>query len=78
MSVDIVKVLQDAFLPYKCGAEIWDYNKRIKFAVYDDKNNKIFDIPDMLLSEINTESKLNFMINNCKKTIKKNGYEFNE
>ena len=31
----VVKRLSKAFLPLKCGVELWDFDTKLRFAVYD-------------------------------------------
>ncbi len=73
---EIVKILSEAFLPYKCEIELWDYRKRIRLSVYDKDENQILNIPELLVSDVKTQAERHVTITNYKKFIESKGYSF--
>jgi hypothetical protein len=52
MSDDKIKTLvEGAFQPLRCKAEIWDYGAKLKFKVYDQNNQIVYEVPLAVLSD---------------------------
>ena len=54
----IMEIVEGAFRPYRCGVEIWDYDEKLRFKVFDDKNNGIIERPRLILRELRDEGQL--------------------
>lgn len=73
---EILKKLSEAFSPYECVVEDWDYKERIKFRIYDEKRNPIITVPELLVQDVDTEDKLNNVIDHYKDIIQNKGFSF--
>jgi hypothetical protein len=62
---------EDAFHPHRGVVEHWDYNHRLRFAVFDDKGNRLAEMPDVLISYVTDEHGLNAVIQSMWNQIRK-------
>jgi hypothetical protein len=70
----IRQVIEVAFQPLHCGVEIFDYDKKIKFQVFDLSNQSVHAVPDLLLASIRDDKKLRAMLEQARATVIGKGY----
>ncbi|MGK2871228.1 MAG: hypothetical protein ACSLFL_03115 [Alphaproteobacteria bacterium] len=46
---DICKFVQTAFLPRRCVAEIWDYEHKLRFRVFDEQDKPVVTMEKVVL-----------------------------
>jgi predicted RNase H-like HicB family nuclease len=67
----IRKELEQAFLPLRCIAVIWDYGARIKFRVFDEQDNMLFEEPELILRHLRQRGVLEGVIAKARKALGK-------
>lgn len=66
----IVDYITKAFVPYKCYPEIWDYDKKLKLKVFDEKNLCVINYPELLLSNLRSINYIDSIIFQCNQKLK--------
>lgn len=61
-SEEIRSRIETAFLPYRCVAEIWDYDKKLRLRVFDLKDQTLLTIEEVILSSVRESSSLDSLI----------------
>ena len=61
--------LEGAFKPFRCVAEVWDYNRKLRFKVFDNNNRSIIEVPQILLRALIDESNLQDLIEQARAQI---------
>ena len=72
---EIKQTLINAFPPYRCVAEIWDYNDRIRFRVFDKNDKSIITVPEIIVNKIKTKIDLESLIQFYKSKIIELGFK---
>src|SRR5918996_609390 len=44
--------IQDAFRPLRCVAEIWDYDYKLRFKVFNEQGEGVIEVPEVVLQTI--------------------------
>lgn len=70
---EVKKIIESAFQPYRCVAEIWDYGQKIRFKVFDKKGNGIFERRRIILREVSDKKRLENFLMAIKNEIEKQG-----
>ena len=47
----IVSAIQAAFSPLRCTAEIWDYQQKLRFRVFDTSDKAVLTCPEQVLGD---------------------------
>lgn len=74
---EIKQIVENAFLPFQCVAEIWDYKKKLKFKVFDSNGNGVIEAPSLILRDIRDKNSLQTCIESYRDCIKQNGLKLN-
>lgn len=70
----IVSKIESSFMPFRCVAEIWDYDSKLRFKVFDEKDQVIVEMPSVVLSGIRQESHLDNILSQVRLRIQDKGY----
>jgi hypothetical protein len=71
---EIIDILSKAFAPYRCVAELWDYNERVRIRLYNKDNSQIATFPNVV--DIKTTQDLTSIIASIKAEIINRGFTF--
>jgi hypothetical protein len=74
---EIKKALAKAFEPLRCAVEVFDYDKRLRFRVFDQNDSAVFACPEILLSTLRDEARLTDVISQAREAIKAKGIALN-
>lgn len=66
---EICNLVQTAFLPRRCVAEIRDYEHKLCFRVFDDQDKPVFTMEEVVLDSIRHESPLHDLCDQVKLRI---------
>ncbi len=64
-----------AFRPLRCVAEIWDYDKKLRFLVFDTKDEGILRIPDLVLRALRDRSNLRSVLLSARAVLEEKGFQ---
>ena len=72
---DEVKAIVEAALrPLRCIAEVWDYDYRLRFKVFDDKDRGIVEVSDLVLRNLRDEAQLRDVLAGVRQRVLEKGY----
>lgn len=66
---EICIFLQTEFLPRRCVAEIWDYEQKLRFRVFDDQEKPVVTMEEVVFDSIRHESALQDLCDQVKLRI---------
>lgn len=66
---DICKFVQMAFLPRRCVAEIWDYEHKLRFRVFDEQDKPVVTMEEVILDYFRHENSLQELCDQVKLRI---------
>ena len=67
---EICKFMQVAFLPMRCVAEVWDYEHKLRFRVFDDQDKPVITMDKVVLDSIRYENALQELCDQVRSRIK--------
>lgn len=70
----IKEIVEGAFKPLRCVAEIFDYDKKLRFRVFDANSQPIVTVPDLVLSLIRDNEQLAAVVNQARERIEEKGF----
>ncbi len=71
---DIRSVTEAAFGPFRCVTEIWDYDHKLRFKVFDDRDRGLIEVPDLLLRNLRDDEQLRDILIGARQHITDKGY----
>ncbi len=71
---EIKAIVETAFKPLRCVAEIWDYDYRFRFKVFDEKASGIVKVPDLILDKLRDESQLRDVLAGVRERVTEKGF----
>ena len=57
-NTQIVEYVEHAFLPRRCVAEVWDYEAKLRFRIFDQSGNTLKSIKNIVMASIRVEANL--------------------
>ena len=67
-------MVEGAFRPLRCVAEIWDYDDKLRFKVFDENNNSIIERPLLVLRELADEKTLSEFLRLIRTQVEEKGF----
>ncbi|WP_424193209.1 hypothetical protein ACMYR3_16470 [Ampullimonas aquatilis] len=74
---NVVEIINSAFAPLRCVAELWDYGFRIRFRVFD-KDEPLLNVDEILKPQFSDHSRLCFIINEARSNLTSRGFNLTE
>lgn len=72
--LNVKSTVEGAFSPLQCVAEIWDYNQKLRFKVFDAKGDVVFEMAEIILREIRKKNNLASILSSARKIVEKKGF----
>jgi len=73
----ICAVVEGAFSPLNCVAEIWDYEQKLRFRVSDAMNETVLSCPSEVLANLRADAALTAFLQDVRAEVEANGYTLN-
>jgi hypothetical protein len=73
----IIEKTTSAFLPLRCVAEIWDYDFKLRFKVFDKNGKEIIEVPDITLDKVREEHQLDELLSLVRSRLEEKGFTLN-
>jgi hypothetical protein len=73
---EIKQRISNSFKPLRCVVEIWDYKTKLRFEVFDKRDNGIFENSSVVLSTLKDDQILEAIIEQAKYAMKAKGVAF--
>lgn len=75
VSDDEIKIVVDgAFRPLRCDAEIWDCGEKLRFRVRDQKNCIVYDVARLSLDLVRDKNDLESFLCSCRAEVQNKGF----
>lgn len=71
---EIRAIVEAAFRPLRCIAEVWDYDSKLRFKVFDDKDRGIVEVSDLVLRNLRDEAQLRDVLAGVRQRVVEKGY----
>lgn len=69
----VVQAVEAAFKPLRCVVEVFDYEHRIRFRVFDKDDNPILTMEEALVRRMQDPGGLNTIVSECRSRIERKG-----
>jgi hypothetical protein len=70
----ITRVIEGAFRPLRCVAEIWDYEKKLRFRVFDANDQPVVTFPEQLIASLSSDAQLSELISQARDRVQSKGH----
>gem|GEM_PF-2040712 len=71
---EIKAIVETAFKPLRCVAEVWDYDQKLRFRVFDEKDRGIVRLPSLVLRNLRDESQLRDVLSVVRERVQERGF----
>ena len=71
---EIKMIIEDAFRPLRCVAEVRDYEQKLRFKVFGPDDKGIVEVPEIVLSEVRERNQLRETISRFRKRVEERGF----
>jgi len=71
---EIIAKVENAFSPLRCVAEIWDYDSKLRFKVFDENDNGIIEMPKAVLSNMRDKKELESLLQQYHSLLQDKGF----
>jgi len=72
---DEIKAIVDAaFKPLRCVAEVWDYDQKLRFKVFDERDRGIVEVPRLVLRNLQDDSQLRDVLTEARRWVIEKGF----
>lgn len=65
--------VESAFSPYRCVAEIWNYDKQLRFRVFNSEETPLVTMEELVLSSVREPSALESKLASVRSRIEDRG-----
>lgn len=72
---EIRMAVEAAFRPLRCVAEVWDYNQKLRFRVFDPSDRGVLTVPSLVLRELRDKSNLISVLSAARSTVEEKGVQ---
>lgn len=59
---EVLTTIENAFVPLRTVAEVWDYNAKVRFRVFDQSKGAIVSMSHLVLSKVSEKENLNSIL----------------
>lgn len=75
LSDDEIKIaVEAAFRPLRCVAEVWDYEQKLRFRVFDSNDRGVLTVPSLVLRDLRDRSNLRSVLSTARLTVEEKGF----
>jgi hypothetical protein len=67
--------VERAFKPLRCVAEIWDYDQKLRFKVFDVNDKGIIEMPRLVLRELRDRDNLASVLSSAREHVEEKGFQ---
>lgn len=71
---EIKVIVEAAFRPLRCIAEVWGYDSKLRFKVFDDKDRGIVEVSAFVLRNLRDEAQLRDVLAGVRQRVVEKGY----
>lgn len=71
---EIRQIIEDAFKPLYCGVDVFDFDAKVRFKVFDSNMTSIFACPGLMLSALHDDNNLRAVLEQARESIAQQGF----
>jgi len=71
----VVNAVRNAFRPLDCGVEVFDFEQKLRFRVFDPDGKPILRMSEMLMRRARDPKGLRFAINEARSRVEDKGFK---
>ena len=71
----MVHSIESAFKPLQCVVEVFDYEHRLRFRVFDPDDKPLLTIKEALVRRLRDPGGLNTVVAECRSRVERKGYK---
>lgn len=71
---EIKSIVENAFLPLRCGAEIWDHKNNLRFRVFGSNDQGVIDYPKLVLDQVRSDVSLSSILRQVRERVEAKGF----
>ena len=75
---EIRRIVEGAFRPLRCAAEIWDYEKKLKFRVFDRNDQPVVTFPEELMVPLQSDTHLAALLTQARERVQTKGHSLDD
>lgn len=75
---DVLEIIQTAFLPLRCVAELHDYDQKVRFRVFSPEDEALLFLEGTPIDSLVQGNKLATVLEHARRRIEKKGYRLNQ
>lgn len=73
-NTEIQTIVEGAFHPHRCVAEVWDYGQKLRFKVFAPDDKGVIEVPELVLSTVHEKSQLQATISLFRERVEEKGF----
>ena len=74
-NTEIKTIVESAFRPLRCIAEVWDYDQKLRFKVFGPDDKGIIKVPELVLRKVRKKSELYASISLLRERVEGKGFD---
>ncbi|WP_223532032.1 hypothetical protein [Pseudomonas sp. BF-R-30] len=63
------QIIESAFSPLRCVAEPWDYGERVRFRVFDNSDQPVLTVEELLKKQFADANNFKLAIDSCRASL---------
>ena len=71
----VVHSIETAFSPLRCVVEVFDYEHRLRFRVFDQKDEAVLTMSEALMRRLQDSGGFKTIISECRAQVEHKGYK---
>lgn len=71
----VVRSIESAFKPFECVVEVFDYEHRIRFRVFDQNDKPLLTMSEALVRRVRDPGGLNTIVTECRAKVERRGHK---
>ena len=71
---EILGAVESAFRPLRCVAEVWDYEQKLRFKVFDGADRGVVEVRDLGLRHLRDKSNLKSVLSSARAMVEEKGF----
>jgi hypothetical protein len=75
---EIKEIIRSAFAPLHCGVEDFDYQQKVRFRVFDAKDEVVLDVPEIKIRVAGRSSELHELLSLARQRLEGKGFALAE
>ena len=71
---DIKAAVEQAFRPLRCVVEVWDYDQKLRFKVFDANDRGVIEVPSLVLRLVREKNNLKSVLSSARTEVEEKGF----